>query len=212
MHTTTLYQLVLALRPLLLISLLFIGATVLFTRYETAITELVATQSVLSAGLYVLVFIISIVAVPISAVPLIALGVGVWGVLITTVLSVIGWTIGAFIAFTLARLYGRPLVARLISPATLSQFERLVPEHHLFGFILLTRSVLPFDGASYVFGLVPHISTRTHIVATFLGLIPFCLFMAYLGTLPPLYLLGGLVLLGIGVSLSVASAWYRHIT
>jgi len=118
-------------------------------------------------------------------------------VIVTTALSVVGWTIGAVIAFSLARRFGRPYVSKFLSLKKIEIVERLIPEGNLFLTIFFFRAVMPFDGLSYILGLFTKINFHTFFWATLLGLIPFCLVMSYLGSLPTVFLVVGLLLAGL---------------
>jgi len=69
---------------------------------------------ILGMIIYVLVTILAIVIAPISAVPLIPVASILWGVTISALLNIMGWTIGGYIAFILARKYGVPLIKKFI--------------------------------------------------------------------------------------------------
>lgn len=181
----------------IIIAALFILASYLFRNYQPSMENIISTKSVLGMLLFVLVFIISIIFVPISAMPLIPIGVHVWGIAISTALSVIGWTSGAMIAFYLARRFGRPFVAKMIPLQKMEKVERLIPEENIFLTIFFFRAVTPFDGLSYILGLFTRIKSLTFFLATLFGLIPFCLAVSYLGSLPTIFLIIGLMLAGL---------------
>ena len=151
-------------------------------------------NKVLGVILYISIFIISIVLAPISVMPLIPFAARLWGLYAATALSVIGWTIGSMIAFYLARKFGKPYVSKIIPLKTLEKLEEYVPETNVFWSIFFFRAVTPIDGLSYVLGLVTTISFRTFSIATFFGLIPFCFVISFLGSLPLIFLIIGLIL------------------
>ena len=179
---------------LAVIVILFIMASYLAHNYQNDIEAVIGTNTAVGMAAFVLLFILSIVFTPISTIPLIPVGTMLWGITITTALSVIGWTIGAVIAFKLARRYGRPYVARLLSLKKIEKIEKLIPEENIFWTVFFFRAVTPFDGLSYILGLFTVIRFRTFFWATLLGLIPFCLTMSYLGSLPTSALIIGLIL------------------
>jgi uncharacterized membrane protein YdjX (TVP38/TMEM64 family) len=181
----------------IIIAILFILATYFFTQYQTQLENTIGKYPILGMIIYILIFILSIVFAPISAVPIIPLGTSLWGILVTTILSVIGWTIGAMIAFYIARKYGKPYVSKIISLEKLAKIEKLIPHKNIFLTIFFLRTIMPFDGLSYALGLISRINTKTFFWATFLGLIPFCFVISYLGTLPIIYLITGLTLAGL---------------
>src|SRR3989344_7364827 len=64
--------------------------------------------------LFVFIMILSIVIAPVSSMPLLPIASGMWSWQIAGILSIIGWTIGAVIAFLLAREYGVNLVGKVL--------------------------------------------------------------------------------------------------
>lgn len=78
-------------------------------------------------------------------------GVG-WG----TFYSVLGTAVGSFIAFSLARTYGRPLVERLVPATTLTRLDAGAQRRGLFFFVLVfLLPFLPDDLACFAAGLTP---------------------------------------------------------
>jgi len=132
---------------------------------------------------YVLMLIVSIVFAPVSVIPLIPLASGLWGWKIAGILNIIGWTIGACIAFILARKYGAPLVDKLFSMKKINDLEKYIPEKHLFLGVVFFRMVTPVDGLSYVLGLFTKMSFTSFTLATIIGITPFAFIFAYAGTL-----------------------------
>ncbi len=173
---------------------LFVLASYIAQTYQPAIEGIIGKNSFLGMFTFIFLFILSIVFTPVSTIPLIPLGVQLWGVFATTALSVLGWTIGAVIAFNLARRFGAPYVSRFLSLKKIERVERLIPERNIFWTLFFFRAVMPFDGLSYILGLFTRIRFVTFFWATLFGLIPFCFVMSYLGSLPPLFLAIGLLL------------------
>ncbi|MEO0999283.1 MAG: VTT domain-containing protein [Pseudomonadota bacterium] len=192
--------------PAVLIAVAFIAGAWVFATWRAEIEAAIGARAGLGMVVFVLIFAASIVLAPISSTPLIAAGAQLWGVWATAALSVIGWTAGAMGAFYLARWYGRPLVERMVPMERLRRLEALVPRRHIFWTIFLLRAVTPFDGLSYVLGMMSHIPGRTHFWATLTGLVPFCLTVSWLGSLPPVYLAAGLL-----AALGLAAAVFRAV-
>ncbi|MBI3995474.1 MAG: TVP38/TMEM64 family protein [Nitrospirae bacterium] len=144
-----------------------------------------AIQSVgpLAPVLYLLIYSIA----PVFFVPgwIITIGGGlafgaVWG----TVLTVIGATIGATLAFFVARTMGRDFVARVLKEKfkTLNTIDEQAATHG-FQVIFFLRLIplVPFNVLDYVAG-ISKIGTRDYILATFLGIIPGTFAYVYLGS------------------------------
>lgn len=164
-------------------SLIFLS-TNLFQDYLPGIEKIIEARSLIGMVVYVFVFILSIVLTPISATPLIPIGARIWGIWVTTALSVFGWTVGAMIAFEISRRVGRPFVAKIMPLKKINRMKKLIPREHIFWTLVFFRAIMPFDGLSYVAGLVSWVSPRIFFWSTVLGLTPFCLVVSLVGTLP----------------------------
>jgi len=137
--------------------------------------------------LFVLVVFLSIILAPLSSIPLFPLGSSLWGWVITGILGTVGWTLGAVVAFMLARKFGVPLVRKVLPIKQIHKFEKKIPTKNLFWTIVFLRMVTPIDGVSYLIGLFSNIRLRSYTLATIIGLIPFTLITAYLGSTPFYY-------------------------
>jgi len=101
-----------------LIEIIIVIALFIFFSYIVQ-TNLEFFSDLIGSGIfgmvvYVLITIIAIVIAPISTLPLITLPSILWGWFIAGILSIIGWTIGAIIAFVIARKYGVSIVKKFI--------------------------------------------------------------------------------------------------
>jgi len=76
----------------------------------------------------------------------------------------------------------------------IEKFGRLIPDEHLFITVVFLTMVFPFDGLSYILGLFTKMKTKTYLIATILGLIPFSFVFSYLGTLSIAYQIAGFLL------------------
>ena len=139
--------------------------------------------------LFILIVALSIVLAPVSSVPLFPLATGLWGWVIAGVLGVAGWIIGAVIAFLLARRYGVSLVSKFFPMKKIHRFESKIPHENVFLSLVLLRMFIPFDGISYLFGLFSNMKLKSYTTATIIGLIPSTFLIAYLGSLPLIYIL-----------------------
>ena len=137
----------------------------------------------ISMIIFVLILIIAVVIVPFNAVPLFPIASNIFGWLLTAILSIVGWTIGALIAFGLARKYGVILIKKFISLEQIGKYEKLIPEENIFWGIVFLRIAIPVDILSYVLGLFSHIKFRTYAIATLIGVSPASFIFAYVGTL-----------------------------
>jgi len=146
---------------------------------------------------YVLISIIEVVIAPISTLPLLPVAANLWGVVNAAVLSIIGWTFGAYLAFFIARKYGVVRVKKFVSMDKIENIERRIPDENIFWTIVLLRIIIPVDFLSYVLGLFSKIKTRDYILATIIGVTPFAFIFSYLGTIPIEYQIIGFLIVSI---------------
>lgn len=108
----------------------------------------------------------------------------VFGVVEGTLYVVLGTTLGAALAFLIARyLFGARAARFILARARLKLVsEELTPQG--WKIVLLTRLVpfFPFKLSNYFFGLT-RFSLRGFVSGTFVGIIPFSLHNAYLGSI-----------------------------
>jgi uncharacterized membrane protein YdjX (TVP38/TMEM64 family) len=108
----------------------------------------------------------------------------VFGVVEGTIYVVLGTTLGATLAFLIARhLFGARAAGFIVGRAKLKWVsEELAP--HGWKIVLLTRLVpfFPFKISNYFFGLT-RCSLRDFVFGTFVGIIPFSVHNAYLGSI-----------------------------
>ena len=162
---------------------LFFLASYFAKTYDTEIRSMVMSNGYAGAGMYVLLTTMSVVIAPISTLPLIPLAAGIWGWFIAGILSIIGWMLGAQIAFMLARVFGKPFIQRIISLDKLNEYESRIPEKNMFWTVVLLRIIRPVDILSYALGLFSKIRSFPFFMATLIGVTPFAFIFSYIGTL-----------------------------
>lgn len=176
------------------VAITFIASSYFSLRHADYLKEVIEFKGFVGMAVYVLLEIASIVIVPITTFPLLPIAVVLWGSFVAAVLNIIGWMIGASIAFTLARKYGRPLVSRFIKKKHLIYLEKMVPQKNIFWSIVILRISIPTDILSYVLGLFTNIPVHTYMVATFFGIVPFAFIFAYSVSLSVWYQIAALAL------------------
>jgi len=136
---------------------------------------------VLGYGAYVLALTAAVVFMPLTVMPLIPIAAGIFGPFVTSILSIIGWSLGAAIAFLIARYWGRPVVERFFNTENMDALIARIPSKTHFWFIVLLRLTLPVDLVSYALGLAKSLSFTSYIAATILGVTWFSFAFAYMG-------------------------------
>ncbi|HXY55198.1 MAG TPA: TVP38/TMEM64 family protein [Nitrospirota bacterium] len=88
-----------------------------------------------------------------------------WGI----VYSTIGLSLGSWIAFSLSKIVGRPLVERIVSPETLRKYDYVMKHKGLFlAFLLFTIPGFPKDYLCYILGL-GHMGHGAFLIVSTLG-------------------------------------------
>lgn len=186
--------------------LLFVAASLVSGSIEDTLHSLGEEHRAIGMVLYVGIAIVATVLAPLSAIPLIPIATALWGWQMTAFLSVVGWVIGAQIAFGIARRYGAPIVARFVSMERIRAWEKYVPQHNVFMTIVILRMLVPVDILSYALGLFSRIQPMSYFFATLIGVTPGALYFAYVGSLPVRFQLAAFVLLCVVLGIP----YYRH--
>jgi len=105
---------------------------------------------------YILLQIIQVVVAPIPGGAIEWLGGFLFGVKAGFIYSMIGLTLGSWLAFSLARIFEKIAVEKFVSEQTRKKFDYLV-EHQgvILSFILFLIPGFPKDALCYILGLTP---------------------------------------------------------
>ena len=201
-----------SVKPLIILALLVaavIGIQVSgATEYlqQERLQALIASYGALAPAIYILIYslapVLFLPGLPITIVGGIAFG-PLWGVVYT----IIGSTIGASLAFLVARYVARDWVASKLSGPKWSKLDTEVAQHG-WKVVAFTRLIpaFPFNLLNYAFGLTK-VSFVPYVVTSFICMLPACIaFIVFSSSL--LGLIKGKVsptaLLGIGLILLVS--------
>jgi uncharacterized membrane protein YdjX (TVP38/TMEM64 family)/Fe-S oxidoreductase len=182
---------------------------------QEKLREMIAAYGVLAPVIYILVYslapVLFLPGLPLTIAGGILFG-PVWGVVYT----IFGATIGASLAFLVARYLARDWVASRLASPKWARFDEEVADHG-WKVVAFTRLIpaFPFNLLNYAFGLT-RISFAHYLLATFVCMLPACIaFIVFSSSL--LDLIRGSVsptaLLGIGliVLVSLIPAIYRRL-
>lgn len=172
-----------AVASVIALGVLFAASSYYAERYTDVISAFVSRGGVLAMVGYVFIVIVAVVVAPITSVPLVPVAAHVWGVPVAAFLSTVGAVAGAMIAFGIARKFGILIVKKIINENRLTRIQKLIPNHHIFWWVLVLRIVTPVDALSYAIGIFTKIKWKQYLLATTFGIIPFEIFYAYAGTL-----------------------------
>lgn len=116
---------------------------------------------------FIVLQVVQVVAAPIPGEATGLLGGYLYGPVIGVLLSTVGLTAGSFAAFSLSRLFGRPLTEMLVPRATLERFNYLL--HHKGAFLIFLLFLIPGfpkDILCYILGLGPLAALEFLLIAT----------------------------------------------
>jgi len=167
---------------ILVLAALFVAVSYFTNANQEWLKSVIYHHEEAGVFLYITLAILATVVAPFSALPFLPLVSLLYGWFWAGVFSIVGWTIGAYIAFILARRYGKALVVKFVSMATVERLEARIPKEHLFWSVVFLRIVLPVDVLSYALGLFSRISEKNYVIATALGITPFAFAWAYAGS------------------------------
>lgn len=132
------------------------------------------TQFLNSLGPFSFVGFIAIQAVQVIISPIPGevtgfIGGFLYGTFLGIILSTIGLTLGSLAAFSLSRVFGRPLVEHFVKPETLARYDYLLHHKGVFLFFLLFLIPgFPKDYLCYILGL-GHLSIRSFLLISTAG-------------------------------------------
>ncbi len=113
--------------------------------------------------------ILQVVAAPVPGEVTGFVGGMIFGMAGGIVYSTIGLTIGSWIAFTLARLAGRPLVEKIVNPETIRRYDYVMKHKGIFlALLMFLVPGFPQDILCYVLGL-GHMRQRDFLIVSTSG-------------------------------------------
>lgn len=106
----------------------------------------------------------------------------IYGPWIGTLISMVGLTIGSFVAFYLGRKFGRPLVERFVNKKTVKKFDYLVNRRgEITIFLIFLLPVFPDDAICFIAGLTK-IPIPTLVILAVLGRLPGFITLNFVGS------------------------------
>ncbi len=113
--------------------------------------------------------ILQVIAAPIPGEATGLIGGYLFGPIPGTIYFTIGLTIGSWIAFMLARVFGMPLVEKVVNPKVIAKYDHFLEHQGAFvSFLLFLIPGFPKDCLCYIMG-VSHMPTRTFIIISTVG-------------------------------------------
>lgn len=134
-------------------------------------------------GLLILgiLFFISTVIAPLNTLILIPFASSVFGWKIVFVLATFSWTLGAVVAFLLARYFGENFLRNFKLFEEILKFSAKISNKVNFLTLVFLRVLLPVDILSYAVGFLTKMPLWQYTLATLIGVIPFSFLWSFGG-------------------------------
>jgi uncharacterized membrane protein YdjX (TVP38/TMEM64 family) len=150
-------------------ALLYVTGTFHFFLDQQRLTDFLNSLGVFSYVGFIVLQVFQVVAAPIPGEATGFIGGFLYGVPLGILLSTVGLTIGSWLAFALSKIFGRPLVEKMVSKETIDRYNYLLHSKGLILiFLLFFFPGFPKDYLSYVLGL-GQLSTRVFLIISTLG-------------------------------------------
>lgn len=126
----------------------------------------------------------------------------IYGTLLGGILSLVGITLGSSLVYGIARLYGRPLIKKIISEKQLTFFSKVIKlgSMNYVVFLLYLIPGIPKDVLGYICG-ISEISFRDFFLYSTLGRIPGIFISTYFGA--KIYVGNKIILIVISVVMTI---------
>ncbi|MBP9751204.1 MAG: VTT domain-containing protein [Candidatus Peribacteraceae bacterium] len=180
--------------PLLLAALIVVASAWLSHTHAAALQSLFLGYGVLAGvGLFLLCGVLLTLVPGATTLPLIPIGVALWGWPATVALMLAVWLLGGQILFELVRLLKRTRFARWLQFSHAHSVRALVEEKTLLQAVLL-RLVVEGDVLSYAFGLFSTMGSLEFFRHSLVATLPAAVVYTVVGSLPLLIQLSVVVL------------------
>ncbi len=143
-------------RSKLLGIIIFMIATglLLSSKGNPVVTRYIQENMLMGAIVYFLFMIISVIFIALPVIPLWPLAIITYGLVPAILLTILGVNIGAFISFTIGRVWGKDLVIKLVGKKTFKKLEGTFRLDRPLNFFLVRLfSNNAYDLVSYLAGL-----------------------------------------------------------
>ncbi len=162
----------------LVLLLVIIAASVyLFVHYDFYIffidrkkaIDFVASFGPLSVAIFILLQIVQVLLAPFPGEVTGFIGGYLYGITLGTIYSMIGLSIGSWLAFVLSKSFGLPLVEKFVSKKIISNYDHFMEHKGTFvSFLLFLIPGFPKDALCYILGL-SHMKVQPFIVISTIG-------------------------------------------
>lgn len=169
-----------------------------FFNFVSSVAEYIDGHEVLGALVFVFVAALSAILSPLSSIPIVPSAVMVWGNVLTAILLMAGWTIGAVWGYMIGCYAEERFMKKYLSLEKINQYKDKISPRSQFWLVLIFRLAIPSEITGYTLGIV-HYHFWKYLLATVISEIPFVIATIYSSEL----LINGRLITFIAVILAV---------
>ncbi len=153
--------------------------------YDVLIQSLIFSKAyielypVLSVFVFLALAAISAVLIFFSSILIVPIAVFAWGEPATFFLLLLGWFIGAIIAYFIGKNFGRNVVGYFISAKRINDYEDFISKEMGIFDVILLKLALPSEVPSFFLGIV-HYPFLKYIFVVIISELPFAIWAVYL--------------------------------
>ncbi len=181
MPQTTIKKKLVLLAVVITAVLIFWSSTMLQDEYRQLIgffEKNIAERPIFSMVVFVILNVLSVMFFFFSSVWLVPVAVSVWGSLMTTLLLLAGWFLGAIFSYILGRYTGYPILKYFIPLRKLDYYRDFFAKNSSLLLLFLVRFTVPSEIPGYALGIF-RLNFLKYLLITVLAEIPYAFVTVY---------------------------------
>ncbi len=162
-------------------TLIFWGSTMLQEEYWRLVgffENHAIARPILSIFVFLALSVLSVMFLFFSSLWLVPVAVSVWGSLMTTIMLLVGWLVGAIFSYILGRYAGYPILKYFVPLRKLDYYHDIFSKNSSFLLIFLLRFTVPSEIPGYALGIL-RLNFLKYLLITFLAEIPYAFVTVY---------------------------------
>ena len=135
-------------------------------------------NQILAIIIFIILAALSAMLSPFSSIPFVSAGIIIWGNFMTISFLLIGWMIGAIVAYSIGYFSGYPLVNQFYFPEKIKYYKERISDKTGFLMVLFFRFAIPAEITGYALGIIRYHFGK-YFLATFIAELPFAIIAGY---------------------------------
>ncbi len=159
----------------------------IFSAFQEVVTQTLSLSKayielypILGIFIFLALAVVSAFFMFFSSIVIVPVAVFAWGELTTFLFLLLGWFIGAMIAYMVGKNFGRRVVEYFVSKKKIDEYGNLISKEMGFFDIVFLKLALPSEAPSFFLGIVRYPFLK-YIVVVIISELPFAIWAVYLG-------------------------------